>query len=413
MRDVVALLLAGGKIGKYGVLTQNRAKAALPFAGNYRIIDFALTSLKQSGIDQVGLIIQYLPSSLIEHVGIGDPWDLHGYGRMLHLMPPFVGVEEIAWYQGTADALYQNLNFVYQCNPSEVLVLSGEHVYHVDFRPIIRAHRDHDADITFVTRELPSERCTRQFGYVQTDDGGRVTRFSEKPETLPTRHVSTGMYVMSTKVFLELMFENARSERHNLAKDVLEPAAHQLKCYSHPMLNYWEYLENVNEYHRVQMSLMRHDQLEMLRSWGILTNLDYRGVGFAPSTIFGSKARVRNCMLGPACHIDGLVEDSIISPGVVVHSGAVVRNSIIMHDCTVAEGCVLDSVISDKDVSFLTGCKVGAGCASEALQSDFAPLTLVGKGAIVGKGVIVPQGGQIRLGKSVLDQATVETECQP
>jgi glucose-1-phosphate adenylyltransferase len=410
MKDVLALLLAGGKIGKYGVLTQNRAKAALPFAGNYRIVDFALTSLKKSRIEQIGLVIQYLPSSLIEHVGVGQPWDLHGYGRTLHLMPPFVGIEEIAWYKGTADALYQNLSFVYQCNPSEVLVLSGEHVYHVDFQPIIASHRDRDADITFVTKELPAAKCTRRFGYVETNEDGRVTRFSEKPESAPTRSVSTGMYIFSTKVFLELLYENAHSEGHNLAKDVLEVHAPRLNSYEFALRDYWEYLESVVDYHHAQLQFMREDQLEMLRSWGVLTNLEYRGVGFAPSAVYGRTASVSNAMVCPSCRVDGTVENSILSPGVVVSAGAVVRNSVVMHDCTIGEGAILDTVISDKDVSFLSGARVGGETGAGLVESSVAPLTLVGKGAIIGKGLHIPRGSQVRPGRSILDQSAVNAE---
>src|SRR5262245_44601373 len=175
MRDVMALVLAGGKMGDYGVLTQNRAKGALTFAGTYRIIDFALSNLVNAQISQIGIIIQYLPASLIEHVGVGQPWDLNGYGRMLKIMPPFVGMEKTIWYKGTADAIFQNLNFVRDAKPEHVVMLSGEHIYHLDYQAVLQSHRDRNADITIVTKELPAERLNRRFGYVVSDDSGRIT----------------------------------------------------------------------------------------------------------------------------------------------------------------------------------------------------------------------------------------------
>lgn len=415
MRDVIALVLAGGRMGDYGVLTQNRAKGALTFAGSYRIIDFALSNLVNAGIEQIGIIIQYLPSSLIEHVGVGQPWDLHGYGRTMKIMPPFVGVEKTAWYKGTADALYQNLNFVHDLKPRDVVVLSGEHVYHLDYKAVLQQHREKNADVTLVTRELPKEKLTRKFGYVVSDENGRVTQFFEKPAHPPSNTISAGIFVFRTEVLLAELEANAHAPDHNLAKDILQRRAGELECYEYQTHDYWEYLDNVTDYYQAQFRLLSDGGHETLRRWNILTNLEFRGVGFAPAAGFGPEAHVSNSLAGANCQIEGTVTDSILSPGVKVGRGAVVRKSILFHDCHVGEGAILDGVISDRDVIFERGCKIGTMPSREGdtvadLETGTPVLTLIGKGVQVGPGVSIPKGVQIRSGRIIADQAAANAE---
>jgi glucose-1-phosphate adenylyltransferase len=395
MKNVIALVLAGGRTGQYGVLTRNRAKGALTFASQYRIVDFALSNLKNSGIEKIGLVIQYLPASLIEHVGVGIPWDLYGYGRCLKIMPPFVGVETTAWYKGTADALWQNWNFVEDCNPEHIVVLSGEHVYYLDFRPAIEFHREMRADVTMITCDLPPEDCRSRFGYVFVGENSRVERFIEKPETPPHTCVSTGMYVFKREVLEELLRENATADKHNLAKDILEPRVHTLNSYAYPMLGRWDYMENVIDYFNTHMRFLRHDQFSCLQSWKILTNLEFRDVGVAPAARIAPTASVTNSLLGPKCIVEGTVENSVLSPGVRVARKAIVRNCILMHDCIVEEGAELNYVVSDRDTIFGARCRVGAQGANPHAPAGVGPLTLVGKHARIGAKVIVPQGRDV------------------
>ncbi len=405
MQDVMALVLAGGRVGDYGVLTLNRPKGALTFAGNYRVIDYALSSLRQAGIEQIGIIIQYLPASLIEHVGVGEPWDLQGYGRTLKVMPPFVGVNNVVWYKGTADAVYQNLNFVSDIKPEHVIVLSGEHVYCLDYALAMDTHRSRGADITMVTCQVPPEKATRRFGYVVTDDTGRITAYHEKPATPPSDVISAGIYVFRTEVLVDMLTKNSVTQDRNLAKDILQPLAATVKSYEYRMQGYWEYLEGVDDYYRAQMNLLRGDQMDEMRRWGTLTNLEYRGVGFMPPAGFGSEATVSNMFASPGTAIEGTVEDSILSPGVTVARGAVVRGCILMHDCAVEEGAKLERVISDKDTRFEADCEVGL-----AVGGRDAPLTLIGKGVRIGEGVKITAGSQVRPGKYLADQAQAHAE---
>jgi glucose-1-phosphate adenylyltransferase len=405
MKNVAALILAGGNIAGYGLLMQNRAKAALPFIGSYRIIDFALSSLRHSGVTQVGLIIQYLPSSLIEHVGVGEPWDLHGYGRTLKIMPPFVGVDRIAWYKGTADALYQNINFIYDTNPDDIIVASGEHVYRFDFRPLLEAHREKKADVTFVTRDIPPEKCLPRFGYVVSADNDRITRFVEKPEQPPNCTVSTGIYVFTRQAFMDVIGARETSEERNLARDVLPLVVEQLDCYAYPMLDEWEYLSDVGEYFDVQMAMTRGDNYRDLRNWGLITNFEYRGVGFAPAALYGEGANVSDAIVSSGCEVLGEVADSVLSPGVIVQRGAIVRNCILMNDCIVESGAQLEGVISDKDSFFGRNSRIGieriTGQQAPGLSKHIGELTLVGKAARISDGISIPKGSQVQHGSVV------------
>jgi len=413
MRDVMALVLAGGRMSDYGVLTQNRAKGALTFAGSYRVIDFALSNLVNADINQIGIIIQYLPASLIEHVGVGQPWDLNGYGRMLKIMPPFVGMEKTIWYKGTADAIYQNLNFVDDSKSQDVIILSGEHVYHLDYRAVLESHRTRNADVTIVSKELPEARLNARFGYIVPDESGRVRSYHEKPLTPPSGIVSTGIYVFKSDILTKELQFNSRESDHNLAKDILERRAGQLNCYEFRTQDHWEYLETVEDYFDAQFRLMGDGYFEPLRRWNIMTNLDFRGAGFAPPPYIGGQAVVENSMVSPGCRIEGQVINSILSPGVHVHAGAVVRDSILMHDCIVQGGALLVRVISDRDAVFGADCVIGDNTAETKSSVDpqfRPPLTLIGKGVQIAGGVRIPSGAEIRPGRVVANQEAANTE---
>jgi glucose-1-phosphate adenylyltransferase len=411
MKDVIALVLAGGKMGDYGVLTQNRAKGALTVAGIYRIIDFALSNLINSGINRIGLIIQYLPGSLIEHVGSGHPWDLDNYGKMLKIMPPFVGMAEIVWFKGTADAIHQNLNFVRDQKAEHVVVLSGEHVFHIDFKDVLEHHQAKGADITVVTKQIAADQHRKRFGYVQVDDEGRVVQYHEKPATPPSDLAATGIYIFKASTLIELVSKDTSQSEHNLAKDILERYASECKTYEYRMEECWEYLETVRDYYNAHYRLMRDGHFDTIRRWEILTNLKFRNVGHAPAAIFGKNSSVEASMISPSCNIQGTVYNSILSPGVKVQAGAVVMNSILLHDCTVGENAILEHVISDRDAIFGANSIVGKmETADYSPEEDDYPLTLVGKAAKVGEGIVVPPGSQIRPGKMVSTQQALNLE---
>ncbi len=410
MKNVVALVLAGGQMGDYGVLTQNRAKGALTVAGIYRIVDFALSNLVNSGINHIGLIIQYLPGSLIEHVGVGQPWDLDNYGKNLKIMPPFVGMAHTAWYKGTADAIFQNLNFLRDLKAEHVIVLSGEHVFRLNFNSVLETHYRNNADLTVVTHQLPPERQSLRFGYVTTDDEGRVAAYHEKPASPPSDIAATGIYVFKASALTELMTQNATDTEHNLAKDVIQRFAAQCRTYEYRHEECWEYLETVRDYYDAHFRLMTHGHFEILRKWELITNLKFRNVGHAPAAVFGKECHVEASMISPRCNIQGTVTNSILSPGVRVEAGAVVANSIIWHDCTIGKNARVDGVIADRDVIINDGAVVGQ---MEDFPTDEAvdhPLTLIGKAATIGEGIVIPPGTQIRAAKMLATQQAANLE---
>ena len=401
MKNVVALVLAGGSAAEFGVLTQNRVKGALSFAANFRIIDFALSNLRNSGIDKVGMIIQYLPASLIEHVGEGRAWDFHGYGRALKLMPPFVGNKSTSWYRGTAEAIDRNMNFVQDQNADTVLVLSGEHVYYEDFRSVLDFHFSNNADITMVVKNLPKEEKQRRFGYAIIDENNRVQKFIEKPQTVPSDGlVSTGTYIFKRRVLealLSKLYDN--NENKNLTRDLLQEYAHTLNSYAYITTNYWHYLGTPSQYLASQMELTRGEGLAMLKSWNIMTNPEDRNSGFRPPAFFTQSAQIEDTIVSSGCRIEGTVSHSILSPGVQVKFGATVSNCILMHDCIVEPGARVEGVIADKDVVFGTNSRVGFEMPPEGIPQDYytrcADLILLPKGCKIMPRSNVPKGVQL------------------
>ncbi len=400
-------------MGDFGVLTQTRAKGALTFAGIFRVIDFPLSNLVNAGVGQIGLIIQYLPGSLIEHVQSGQPWDLDNYGKALKIMPPFVGLAETVWYNGTADALYRNLNFVRENKAEHVIVLSGEHVFHTNFEDMVQQHIEKDADLTVMTRQLPKEEQSLRFGYVKLDDTGRVLQYNEKPPAPTSDIAATGIYIFKASVLQEMLSVQTDMQNRNLAKDVLQPFTHQVKAYEYRSQECWEYMETVQDYFDVQRDLTQGGTLDTMRRWNIMTNLKFRNVGHAYAPAFGKDAEVSSSLISPACNIQGTVINSILSPGVKVAAGAVVSDSIIMHDCVIGEGAHLEYVISDRDTVIGNGCHIGSipeNYINATTTSDRHPLALIGKGAQLGKDITIPAGSQIRPNKVLETQNMAETE---
>jgi len=398
MQRAVALVLAGGRIHGYGVLTLNRAKAALPFAGFYRIVDFALSSLSRSGVRRVGLICQYLPASLIEHVGNGEAWGLNGFGHEVRLMPPFVGVGKIEWFRGTADAIYQNMNFIYDWNPSYVIICSAEHVYSLDFAEVIRFHEAADADLTIIEKQLPPDRLSQRFGYVVCNEDSRVVQFIEKPQEPPSDRVSIGIYVFNKDVLVRQLDRLTHGEKcFNLSRDIIPSMLENHRVVSYPFGGYWNYLETIEDYYRANMTLLDDSPEIDLAGWDVLTNLNDRHLARRPSPYLGPEAEVRDSLISPGCHIEGTVANSVLSPGVLVERGAVVRDSILMHDARVEREARLDQVICDKDVVFERGTVIGS--PKTAPPTHGLQLTLIGKGYVVG-----PQSaGQWSPGPAVAD----------
>ena len=400
MGTTVALVLAGGNVGGYGVLTRNRTKAALPFAGHYRIIDFALSNLSNSGITSIGVITQYLPASLIEHVGGGDAWDLHGSGRMIKIMPPFVGVGHTTWFRGTSDAIYRNLNFVYDLDPEDVIILSGEHIYHMDYQKAIAFHRSRDALLTIVGQRLPRERLSLRFGFLDKDDQHRVLFFKEKPREYVSDLISMGIYIFKKDFLIRELSQKVDSGiTQNLVFDIIEPLCAREGIYAYEFQGFWEYLENYNHYYSSNMLLLGSESPIKPVEWEIVTNLEDRDLGTRHPVLIGRSAHVVDALISPGCLIEGTVIRSVLSPGVHVHEGATVEDSIVMHDCVIHPGAHLWRVLADKDVIVERDAQVGGRLAEPYLNPELpeSPLgiTIIGKGAIIGERIRIEGYSQV------------------
>jgi glucose-1-phosphate adenylyltransferase len=402
--SVLTLILAGGEGERLSILSQVRAKPGVPFGGKYRIIDFALSNTVNSGLTDVGILTQYAPRSLIDHIGVGRPWDLDRSRGGVALLQPFIGRGRARdWYRGTADAVLQNLDFIDDRDPELVLVLAGDHVYKMDYRPFIAIHRETAADVTCAVRTVPIDEAHR-FGILDVAADGRVTAFIEKPADPPSNLVSMGVYIFSWPLLRDLL----GPERVDFGRDVL-PAmvADGRRVFAYEFAGYWQDVGTVESYWQTSLDLLSDDPGVELNDlgWLIYTKSEER-----PPARLGPEARVLRSMVSHGCVIDGTVERSVLSPGVRVAAGAVVRDSIVMFDAVIGAGALLDRTIVDKEAHVGAGARVGVGDDMRPNQVEperlSAGITLVGKRARVPPGMEVGRNCRIDPGASDRDFGT-------
>ncbi len=381
MSKVLAVILAGGQGERLSLLSEKRAKPAVPFAGKYRIIDFALSNCVNSDIYDVAILTQYRPHSLNDHIGIGKPWDLDRRRGGVHLLQPYVGLQEADWYQGTADAVYQNLDFIMESKADYVLILAGDHIYRMDYRPMISFHQVHSADVTMGAAVIPIEEGYR-FGILETDSQGQVVSFEEKPPEPKGTLGSMGIYVFNRDVLARVLMEDARTQsKHDFGRNIIPGMLERReRVFAFPFSGYWQDVGTVQSYWETHMDLLEEKPAFDLydRSWVVHTRSEER-----PAAHVERGSRVSRSLISHGCIIKGQVEQSVLSPGVVVEEGAVVRGSIVFSGTVIGAGSVVDRSILDKEVVIGRNCRVGYG-------DDMAPnkqepdrlntgITLVGK----------------------------------
>jgi glucose-1-phosphate adenylyltransferase len=382
MDRVATLLLAGGRGADFGVLSEHRPKAALPVGGYYRIIDFALSNLSHSGMRQIGIIIQFLPASLMEHVASGRPWDFDMADRTLRFMIPFVGVRETRWFHGTGDAISKNINLLDLSRVRDVMIVSADHVYRMNYQPIIWQHRETDADVTMAAVEIPREQQHPRFGNLILAEGGRIAEFIEKPGRPLSPLVSMGIYVFKKEVLLDLLHSSTPSgdrTEFSLSGDILQPNIGHLHAMAYVSHEPWYYLGSVREYFDFHMRLAQ-GEIDLFSNWNVMTNFNDRNLGSRPPAYIAPGASVENAIISPGCRIEGRVSNAVLSPGVIVGPGSEVRNSIVFHDVTIGAGAQLDHSLIDKDVTICPGARVlGESPASGSPR----PIRMIGKGQTV------------------------------
>ncbi len=414
---LVAMVLAGGRGSRLNLIAARRAKPAVPFAGSYRIIDFTMTNIMISGIRRVGVLTQYRPTSLMEHLGDGESWDLSGPRSSLVLLPPQLGRAESDWYRGTADAVYQNLSFLDRFRPEHVLILSGDHIYSMDYRPLIARHIEARADLTIATLEVPWEETSR-FGVVVTGSQGRVVRFVEKSPERVSNLANMGVYVFRYAALVEETTRHCPQGRHDFGAHVV-PGMLDRPVFAYRFHGYWRDVGTLNSYWEANLDALDPASGLDLRTWRPRTNQEGRGQVYHPPARVDKGAWIERSLVSRGCRIGGEVYNSVLSPGVVVEPGAKVFESVIMHDARIRRGAVVARAILDKDVEVGEGACVGRRDARDGVNARFPShlwggLTVVGKktripaGRVVGANVLVGDGlGPESLFRDVPDGHTV------
>ncbi len=351
---VVAMILAGGRVDELSVLTFFRPKAAVPFGGLYRVIDFPLTNLMRSGIWLTGVLSQYRSYSLINHLENGASWDMVGRRRGLFILPPFQGREASDWYKGTADAVYQNLEFIRRWRPKEVLILSGDHVYNMDYRTLLEFHRSQKADLTVAFIPVSQDTAHRFGQGVLAEDnpfGGRLLDYKEKAKPPVSNLASLTIYVFRTEVLEEVLETNARESSHEFGRDIIPKMLGLWRVYGFVHRGYWGYTRTIEEYWSTHMHLLGPNPKLDLRRWKVCTNLNHRYIRDRGPTIIGQKARICDSLFYNGSRIEGEIVRSVIFPGVHIGPGAVVKDSILLFDTKVESEARLERVISDTEVN--------------------------------------------------------------
>jgi glucose-1-phosphate adenylyltransferase len=389
------MIMAGGSSENLSVLTEVRSEPAVPFGGKFRLIDFPLSNCVNSEIFNVAVLTQYRPRSLNDHIGIGKPWDLDRASGGVRLLQPYRGGLYGDWQRGTADAVHRNLDFVIQQDEEHVLILAGDHIYLMDYRPMLRQHIQNNADVTVGVRRV-SRYETDRYGIVTVDPDDSIVDFREKPKRSLNNLASMGIYVFRKQVLVETLSGNGFDD---FGRDLLPAMVkNRSACYAYTFPGYWADVGTVQAYWEANMSLLAENPALDLYDpeWVVHTRSQER----APVKV-GPNAQVGGNLLSNGCRVDGVVERSVLSPGVYVAEGATVRDSVILNDTTIEAGAVVDRCIIDKKVVVQSGARVGDGDDNTANKT--LPQVLNTGLTLIGKGVVVPEN--MVIGRNVVVHA--------
>ena len=358
-KECIAMLLAGGQGSRLYDLTKHTAKPAVSFGGKYRIIDFPLSNCINSGIDTVGVLTQYQPLALNEYIGNGAPWDLDRSRGGLSVLPPYQGNQHSDWYKGTANAIYQNLNFIRQYHPDYVLILSGDHIYKMDYAAMLAAHKKNNAHCTVATITVPMQEASR-FGICNTNPDGSIYEFEEKPKKPKNNQASMGIYIFNTETLVEYLEKDEAdpASQNDFGKNIIPNLlASGERLFSYPFSGYWKDVGTISSLWEANMDLLGEHSI--LRQGDRDFRIYSRNTARPPQFV-GNGAIIRNSMISEGTSVDGIVSDSILSGGVSVMAGAEVHHSVIMSDVRIGEGAKIYYAIIDSDAVIEPGAVVGS-----------------------------------------------------
>lgn len=405
--EMVAMLLAGGQGSRLGILTANKAKPAVNFGGKYRIIDFPLSNCVNSGVSTVGVLTQYMPLSLNRHIGIGIPWDLDRRNGGVTILAPHTKVgEQGEWYSGTANAIYQNIDFIDQSDPEYVLILSGDHIYKMDYSKMLKFHKDNNCDVTIAVLEVDMSEASR-FGIMNADEKDKIYEFEEKPANPKSNLASMGIYIFTWDKLRKALIEDSNVHpdsdfgKHIIPKMLDEGNV----LYAYRFRDYWKDVGTIESYWAANMELIRTvPDFNLYEDfWKIYTNNDHQ-----PPQYTDKEAAVKRSLVSEGCEVYGTVENSVISPYVIIKKGAVVKDSIIMESCVIGENTYLDRCILDQNVTVGDNVKIGVG---ENTPNEDKPniyntgITVIGNDTTVPEGVTIGKNCVIS-GKTDIDDYT-------
>ncbi|MCR1953109.1 MULTISPECIES: glucose-1-phosphate adenylyltransferase [unclassified Clostridium] len=365
-KEIVAMILAGGQGSRLGILTKNIAKPAVPFGGKYRIIDFPLSNCSNSGIYTVGVLTQYKPLDLNSHIGIGDPWDLDRRDGGVSILPPYQEEKGGDWYKGTANAIYQNIEYVDRYDPEYVLILSGDHIYKMNYDKMLEFHKENGADATIAVIDVPLEEASR-FGIMNTREDNTIYEFEEKPSEPKSTNASMGIYIFNWAVLKKFLREdeNDPSSSNDFGKNIIPKMLNEgRKLMAYPFKGYWKDVGTIDSLWEANMDLLKIDNdLNLYDSeWKIYSQNQVR-----PAQYVGDEAKIVNSLIVEGCIINGKIENSVVSQGVYVGKNTVIRDSVIMPNVEIGDNVVIDKAIVGSNAIINHGCSIGNGDSIEVV----------------------------------------------
>lgn len=389
VQECVAMVLAGGQGSRLGVLTKKLAKPAVPFGGKYRIIDFTLSNCRNSGLNTVGVLTQYQPFALHAYIGTGSPWDLDRKDGGVFILPPYLKERGGEWYKGTANAIYQNADFIDQFAPRYVLVLSGDHIYKMDYSRLLTYHKEKEADATIAVITVPWEEASR-FGIMNTAPDGRILEFEEKPKKPRSNLASMGVYVFTWAVLKRFLAEDDADSRssHDFGKDVIPRLLRSgQRLWAYRFAGYWKDVGTVESLWEAHMDLLADTPpLDLYDpKWRI-----YSVNAIQPPHYVAPSARITRSLVSEGCRIEGEVDHAVLFPGVAVAEGAVVHDAVIMPHAQIGAGAVVARAVIGTGTVISAGCRIGEETMEQAGATG---ITVVGEHLVIPPGTVIVQGG--------------------
>mgnify|MGYP000730739747 FL=1 len=382
-KEVVAMLLAGGQGSRLGVLTRKIAKPAVPFGGKYRIIDFPLSNCVNSGIEAVGILTQYQPLVLNEYIGNGQPWDLDGMHSGVNCLSPYQAVDGADWYSGTANAIFQNINYIDRYDPEYVVVLSGDHIYKMDYNKMLEYHKEKNAACTIAVIDVPLEEASR-FGILNTHEDGEIYEFDEKPEKPKSTHASMGIYIFSYKELRKYLIEDDENKNssHDFGKDVL-PAMLNAgeRMFAYPFEGYWKDVGTIDSLWEANMDLLDPNVTLDLKDI-------YSRNPMMPPHFVSNDAVIQNSLVADGCNVYGNLEFSILFSGVTIGKGATINSSIIMPGAVIEDGATVQFAIIAENTVVRKNAVVGAKPEDCANRDEWG-IAVVGENSVIDEGAVV------------------------